>query len=168
MTCRAWSQAGCVVEDPEVRRRQPPAQRLVQLAAQERQRLRRLHLHLEPQPHPELRLQLRQHARELPEVGLHQHLGNGHREPARQLTGPLHHPGHEAAQRAHRPLGIPVGERLHPGTPPPGQRSGRVHRGDRLDGLPHVAVLDGAGPHAVPVLEVDAQILDRLGGQLAQ
>ena len=87
-------------------------------------------------------------------------------EARRQLARPIEEDAEEAIQRPDAAAGQPVGERLDPQPDERGERPLPGSAGDRTGRRLGVAVLVGVIEAEVPVLEVDAQILDRLGRKL--
>jgi hypothetical protein len=94
------------------------------------------------------------------------HLGERQHEVRGQLARGIEQRAEEDAQRAHAAHAQLLGERLHPDADELGQRAGLVRLRHLARGVRHVAVFIRVGPRAVAVLEVDAEVLDRLARQL--
>jgi hypothetical protein len=93
------------------------------------------------------------------------HLGQGEHEPVRDPAG-LHQGADDADEGADP---APPGRGLEAAEPDAGERrggAGRDGRGELDGGALGLGVLLRVRPDAVAVLEVDAQVLDRLGAEL--
>jgi hypothetical protein len=94
------------------------------------------------------------------------HLGQRHHKAVGQAAG-LDQRAHEQLQCTYPAAARRCLETLHPDSVEWRGVSGRDRRREGLGGRDRYGVLVIVGPDAVAVLEVDAQILDRLGVQLA-
>ena len=94
------------------------------------------------------------------------HFGQRHYKAVGQAAG-LDQRAHEQLQCTYPSAARRCLEALHPDSVEWRGVSGRDRRREALGGRDRYGVLVIVGPDAVAVLEVDAQILDRLGVQLA-
>ena len=174
LLCRGDPQGRRVVVRPEVCRLEPGLGRRRQAreqghAALAQDQLRRFHHYLESQHalfEPQLALDAQEQGRENAHLLDQRHLGEREYQVLGQLAGLLEQRAEEQAQRPHAPSPQLLGERLdaHPDEPWQARRSMALRHLSR--GGRHVAILFGIGPRAVAVLEIDAEVLDRLARQL--
>ena len=163
-----------VVVDADVRPPQPPGGGRAKVAQDDaavgaEQRLGGLDLRFEAQPprrQPVRVLQGGQDLGERGDVGGRHDLGEGDDQARRQALGALEVRAEEAVEGGDAARGGPVAEGLDAQPHERRQRPGGGGRGQRRGGRRGVAVLDVVAAVAVAVLEVDAQVLQRLAGEL--